>query len=110
MTEPKWKTRTRINLYTNWKREAIHNGNKQLAKYWTEKLEEVERLTEAEKRKLQDTQQSGVIILGVPWTPSEDEELKKYRRIGVPYREIGERLGRSRSACLGRYARLMKVC
>lgn len=101
--KPKWRIDLERSLFQKWGYEAKESGDLVTARHYAEKVKQLDATPKAPLTK------SEVAIFGEPWTPCEDEELKRYRRIGVPYREIGERLGRSRSACLGRYARLMRV-
>lgn len=42
------------------------------------------------------------------WTPERDEEVKRLRRDGLSYTQIGAMMGCTRNAALGRHSRLMK--
>ncbi len=54
------------------------------------------------------SQIGGFSMSGKKWSKKEDELLLKYKQEGLSASQIGEKLGRSKNAVCGRFARLCK--
>ena len=97
---------TTYNLYSSWWREAVRNEDLRQAKYWRDKLQALQPARRAVPRvvasvKVKHAKPSGEN----DWTQNQDAMLVKMIRAGNTYAEIGEVVGRTRDACLGRAKR-----